>query len=139
MTLFAKVNVAANGDVTLVTSEEILGPQNPTTINPSNGFSSVEKFVDPISGLTFYNLHLQDPYVRLLQFGAVGVALATDFATVTTTALGNTVNSNTDPLVNFAFLDFAGNVMVPTGGAIPPYPSSSSILFQVTLANSTAL
>lgn len=131
MTLFAKVTFDASGVPTLVTSETILGPQNPTSINPSNGFASVEKV-----GGNFYKFHLQDSYVRLLGVSATGVALATDFSTVAVASPTPTETNNTDPFVLVGFLDYAN-----PPGPLPIDGSNlgSCVLVTMTFANSTAL
>jgi len=130
VTLFAKVTFDASGNPTLVTSETILGPQNPTTINPSNGFASVTK-----DASNFYKFSLQDPYVRLLGISATGVGLATDFSNVAGASIG-TETSNTDPFVVVAFLDYNNPPgPLPINGSAP----GSFVLVTMTFANSTAL
>jgi hypothetical protein len=131
VTLFAKVTFDVSGVPTLVTSETILGPQNPTSINPSSGFASVEKV-----GGNFYKFHLQDPYVRLLGVSATGVALATDFSNVAVGTVTATETSNTDPFVLVAFLDYTNPPgPLPIDGSAP----GSFVLVTMTFANSTAL
>ena len=128
MTLFAKVTFDGSGVPTLVTSETILGPQNPTNINPSSGFASVEKV-----GGNFYKFHLQDPYVRLLGVTAFGYGLDTDFSNIASNDID--VNNNTDPYVQVVFLDYTN----PPGPTPIDGHSGGYVLVSMTFANSTAL
>jgi len=152
VTLFAKITFDGSGNPTLVTSEEILGPQNPTSINPSNGFAAVTQV--PLGPFFGYKLSLQDPYVRLLGAHAVDVGLDNGF--MGTSVIQDNVNSNTDPFVTLAFTGANGqvsftvsgpfpenfnNLSVPTFVApvTPDGTSGGYILVSLTLANSTAL
>ncbi len=134
MTLFAKVEIdLATGDATLVTSETILGPQNPTSINPSAGFSYVQKFPSGGPSPDTYSLGLQDPYVRLLSVTAVEDATSyTNFNdTINNFKLlvaGN-VNDQNDPYID----------VVLSNAPISGGSRTTTVLFAVTLANSTAL
>lgn len=152
MTLFAKVTFDGSGVPTLVTSEEILGPQNPTSINPSNGFAAVSQVaLGPFFG---YKLSLQDPYVRLLDAHAVDVGLDNGF--LGTSVVADNVSSNTDPYIVLAFTSVSGQVSFTVNGplpenfnnlavsesVVPVTPDGTSggyILLSLTLANSTAL
>lgn len=136
MTLFAKVEInLATGAATLITSETILGPQNPTSINPSAGFASVTSF-NPGGGPDIYKLTLQDPYVRLLHFSAVqdqseqSISLPPEeISNFKTVVFYGNVNDQNDPFVEF----FLSNGPITSG------TQSIIVLFAVTLANSTAL
>jgi hypothetical protein len=135
VTLFAKVEIdLATGAATLITSETILGPQNPTTINPSAGFASISQY-SPGPGPDIYVLHLQDPYVRLIGFSAVEDQSEQDpllpYESINNfrTLIYSDVNDQTDPLVEVIL----SNAPI-TGGA-----QKTVVLFAVTLANSTAL
>lgn len=130
MTLFAKVEIdLATGAATLITSETILGPQNPTSINPSAGFASISQFF-PGGGPEIYTLHLQDPYVRLLGVEAVeDVASFANTINNFKTVVASNVNDQNDPYIDVIL----SNAQI-TGGS-----GTSTVLFAVTLANSTAL
>jgi len=137
VTLFAKVEIdLATGVATLITSETILGPQNPTSINPSAGFASISQY-NPSPGMSpdIYVLHLQDPYVRLIGFSAVEDQSEQDpsipFESINNfrTLIYSDVNDQADPLVEVIL----SNAPI-TGGA-----QKTVVLFEVTLANSTAL
>ena len=152
MTLFAKVTFDGSGNPTLVTSEEILGPQNPTTINPSNGFAAVTKI--PLGPFFGYRFTLQDPYVRLLDVHALDVGLDNGF--IGTSVIQDSVNNNTTPSLILAFTSVNGQVSFTVSGPLPETlsniavqttvvpitPDGTSggyILLSLTLANSTAL
>ncbi len=127
VTLFAKVEIdLATGDPTLITSETILGPQNPTSINPSAGFAYVQKFTSP--GPDTYTLGLQDPYVRLLSVTAVEDLSAGTGIQDKLIVTGN-VNDQNDP-----YVDTIISSTPVSGGS-----GTTVMLFTVTLANSTAL
>jgi hypothetical protein len=131
VTLFAKVEIdLQTGDATLVTSETILGPQNPTNINPSAGFSYVQKFPSGGPAPDTYSLGLQDPYVRLLNVTAVEdvVNFGSTINNFRVLVSGN-VNDQNDPYVD----------VVLSNSPITSGSGTSTVLFMVTLANSTAL
>ncbi len=128
MTLFAKVEIdLATGDPTLITSETILGPQNPTSINPSAGFAYVQKFTSP--GPDTYTLGLQDPYVRLLSVTAVEDLLPGTTGIQDKLIVTGNVNDQNDP-----YVDTTISSTPISGGS-----GTTVMLFTVTLANSTAL
>jgi len=129
VTLFAKVEIdLSNGQPTLITSETILGPQNPTSINPSAGFASVEKVVSGSADV--YVLHLQDTYVRLLHAAVVeDKAGATSYLDIPLRISASYVDDQDDPQVGFKIA--SADI---TGGS-----GSTTALFMLTLANSTAL
>lgn len=129
VTLFAKVEInLSNGEPTLITSEEILGPQNPTTINPSAGFASVEKVGSASADV--YVFHLQDPYVRLLHAASVEqIAGPTSYLDIPLRIAASFVDDQDDPQVGFKIA--SADI---TGGS-----GSTTALFMLTLANSTAL
>lgn len=128
MTLFAKVEIdLATGDATLITSETILGPQNPTSINPSAGFASVDKFsAGPVD---LYILHLQDTYVRLLNVAVVEEKAGPSTFNVPTQVIASLVDDLNDPRIA---LKLSSSPI--TGGS-----GTTVALVMVTLANSTAL
>jgi hypothetical protein len=128
VTLFAKVTFDAGGVPTLVTSEVINAGSSPVTINPSNGFASVSQL-----GSGAYEFFLQDPYVRMLAF--TGIKTDAGGAIVLPVIVGDSlVNDQTAPklLVQFGTPDVGG-------GFAPTDPDSTTMLFSVSLANSTAL
>jgi len=128
VTLFAKVEIdLATGEATLITSETILGPQNPTNINPSAGFASIDKLsAGPVD---LYRFHLQDPYVRLLQVGCVEVGGGPAIVDVPPQVAGEFVNDQNDPRIAIKI-----SQSPITGGS-----GTKVVLFQMSFANSTAL
>jgi hypothetical protein len=121
---------------TVVTAETLLGPQNPTSHNPSNGF------VGGVcaSGVTGTTFALQDPYVGLLDVHVtqVGVPTTTNVLTSTLVTVDN-VTSQTAPSFNLGFIaaDVGGGS--PTGLSSVGAPPDGTYLLSVALYNSTAL
>lgn len=128
VTLYAKVTFDAGGVPTLVTSEVINPLTSPVTINPSNGFASVTQV-----GSGLYDFVLQDPYVRLLGFSSIKTDAGAN-VTIPVIVGDTLVNSQTAPTLAVLFGEPAVG-----GGFTPTDPASTTILFSVTLANSTAL
>lgn len=128
VTLFAKVTFDAAGVPTLVTSEVINPLSSPVTINPSNGFASVSQL-----GSGAYEFFLQDPYVRMLAFTGIKTDAGSNIA-IPVIVSDLSVNDQTTPklLVQFGTPDVGG-------GFTGVDPDSTTMLFSVTLANSTAL
>lgn len=126
VTLYAKVTFDAGGVPTLVTSEVINALTSPVTINPSNGFASVTK-----TGTGTYDFLLQDSYVRMLGFS--GIKTDGSPPTVIPVVAADFVNVAAAPIVSVALGDATGAGFAPTD------PASTTMLFSVTLANSTAL
>jgi hypothetical protein len=128
VTLFAKVTFDAGGVPTLVTSEVINAGSSPVTINPSNGFASVAQ----LSGGA-YDFFLQDPYVRLLALTGIKTDAGSNI-TVPVIVGDSLVNDQTTPklVVQFGTPDVGGSF-------VGTDPASTTMLFSVTLANSTAL
>jgi hypothetical protein len=126
VTLYAKVTFDAGGVPTLVTSEVINALTSPVTINPSNGFASVTK-----TGTGAYTFLLQDPYVRMLDFS--GIKTDGNPPAVIPVVAGDLVNVSAAPEILVQLGEASG------AGFAPADPASTTMLFSVTLANSTAL
>lgn len=133
--LYAKFTVSS-GVATVVTAETLLGPQNPTSHNPSNGF--VGGVVS--SGMTGFTFQLQDPYVGLLDVHVTPVGLPSGSSALTSTIVTvDNVTSQTSPSLNLAFFSTdisggAGNGLTTSGA-----PPDGTYLMSVALFNSTAL
>jgi hypothetical protein len=119
-----------------VTSEVINASTSPVTINPSNGLASITK-----NGTGDFTLALQDPYVRLLDFQAVGVSDGINPPTPISVAVTvDDVASQNSPALSFY-------TVAPSYDAGPPVvvsdqpadPGDGIVLVTITLANSTAL
>lgn len=138
VTLFAKVTFDGDRVPTLVTEEVINADTSPVTINPSNGFAKVE--VDEVpGGQDGVRLTLQDPYVRLLGVSMVGVL------TEGSPPPGNIVTVVEDGVSDDDAPSLLLALLKPTYNPAPSVvytavvPASCTVLFSVTLANSTAL
>lgn len=118
------------GVPTLVTSEVINAATSPVTINPSNGFASVSAVGQSIK------LNLQDPYVRLLGVTATGVVGTGTVASGSVAVIVDDVKSNTAPFLRVGLLEPVAGTPITMD---PTLPTDSTVLFSVTLANSTAL
>lgn len=113
------------GALEVVTSEVINAASSPVTINPSNGF--VGGLTPALGGIGKYKLTLQDPYVRLLSATAVEVFPSFAGSAIVCAVTVDDVQNDTTPSLTVVF----------DGAAITPL--DRTILFAVTLANSTAL
>jgi hypothetical protein len=139
--LYAKFTVSG-GVATVVTSETLLAPANPTSHNPSNGF--VGGVVS--SGVTGYTFALQDPYVGLLDVHVTPIGAPTSGQNVLVSSIVfvDNVTSQTAPSFNLAFLS---SEVIPAGGPPPTAsgltslgaPPDGTYLLSVALYNSTAL
>jgi hypothetical protein len=125
VTLFAKLVPDGTGALEVVTSEVINALTSPVTINPSNGF--VSGLTPALGGLGKYKLTLQDPYVRLLSATAVEVFPSFAGSAIVCAVTVDDVKNDTDPSLTVVF------------DGSPITALDRTILFTVTLANSTAL
>lgn len=138
--LYAKFTVSG-GTVTVVTAETLLGPQNPTSHNPSNGFVGGVCASGP-TGVTFA---LQDPYVGLLDVHVTPIGPPTSGQNVLVSSLVfvDNVTSQTAPSFNLGFLSSevipAGSPPAASGLTSVGGPPDGTYLLSVALYNSTAL